>query len=132
MHAMLRLPQINLYSRDAARLMSFYEMLGCRETFRTPKTARVPDHVELKLDGFTIGTASVTAASRDHGLDPNLDGRAMELVLWADDTDAEFTRLTRAGARVLSEPHDWLTDLRVAWVADPDGNPIQLVQRRAR
>ena len=28
-------------------------------------------------------------------------------------------------------PHDWLDALRVAWVADPDGNPVQLVQHRA-
>lgn len=125
---MLRSPQVTFYSRDVARLMGFYEALGCRETFRTPRTGDTPDHVELDLDGFKIGIASVTAAARDHGLDPDPDGAAAELVLWADDTDAEYERLIRAGARSLSEPHDWLTNLRVAWVADPDGNPIQVVQ----
>jgi hypothetical protein len=25
---------------------------------------------------------------------------------------------------------DFLSDLRLAWVADPDGNPIQLAQKR--
>ncbi|MEU5563084.1 VOC family protein [Micromonospora musae] len=43
---------------------------------------------------------------------------------------ASFARLVAAGARVLSEPHDWLGALRVAWVADFDDNPIELVQRR--
>jgi hypothetical protein len=52
--------------------------------------------------------------------------------LWTEDADAAFARLTAAGAQALSEPHDWLGgSLRVAWVADPDGNPIELVERRA-
>ena len=45
--------------------------------------------------------------------------------------DAAFARLTAAGGRALSEPHDWLDGtLRVAWVADLDGNPVELVERR--
>jgi hypothetical protein len=32
------------------------------------------------------------------------------------------------GAMLLSEPHDFLDHrLRVGWVQDPDGNPIQIV-----
>jgi hypothetical protein len=30
----------------------------------------------------------------------------------------------------MSAPHDWLETLRVAWVADPDGHPVELVQKR--
>jgi glyoxylase I family protein len=26
-------------------------------------------------------------------------------------------------------PHRWLERLLIAWVADPDGNPVQIVQR---
>jgi hypothetical protein len=43
-----------------------------------------------------------------------------------------YGRLVGAGAPSLSAPHDWLADLRLAWVADPDGNPIQLVGHRAK
>jgi catechol 2,3-dioxygenase-like lactoylglutathione lyase family enzyme len=128
---MFRNPAINVYSRDVVRLVTFYQGLGFRETFRTPKSGP-PDHVELALDGFTIGIASVEAAIADHGLNPRLDGRPVEIVLWTDDTDGEYARLTAAGAPSLSAPHDWLSDLRLAWVADPDGNPIQLVERRDR
>jgi predicted enzyme related to lactoylglutathione lyase len=124
-------PQINLYSHDVVRLVTFYEGVGFRETFRTPKEGP-PDHIELGLDGFTIGIASAEGAAAHHGLNPNLDGRPVEIVLWTDDTDGDYARLTREGAPSLSEPHDWLSDLRLAWVADPDGNPIQLAQRRQR
>ena len=126
---MFRRPAINIYSHDVMRLVRFYEALGFRETFRTPKQG-APVHVEVVLDDFTIGIADVEAATRDHGLSPNLAGRPVEIVLWSDDVDADYARLTADGAPSLSAPHDFLSDLRAAWVADPDGNPIQLVQHR--
>jgi len=123
-------PQINIYSADVERALRFYNGLGFEERFRyAPHGA--PVHVELVLDGFTLGIADADAARTDHGLTPSLDGRTVEVVLWCTDTDDAFARLTAEGAAVLSEPHDWLDDLRVAWVTDPDRNPIQLVQRRS-
>lgn len=122
-------PQITLYSDDVPRAMRFYAGLGFTETFRYAPAGE-PVHVELVLDGFTLGIADIDAARSDHGLSPSVDGQAIELVLWCDDTDAAFARLTAAGAKPLSQPHDWLDDLRVAWVADPDLNPIQLVAHR--
>ena len=130
---MFSTPQVNLYSEDVVRSVDFYRSLGFEETFRTPREG-TPIHVELELDGFTVGIAAVTSAVADHGLDLDLSkpGRRMELLLWTDDTDAAFARLTAAGARALSEPHDWLDGtLRLAWVADPDNNPIELAQRRS-
>jgi catechol 2,3-dioxygenase-like lactoylglutathione lyase family enzyme len=124
-----RTPAINIYSHDVLRLVAFYEGLGFRETFRTPQDGP-PVHVEVVLDGFTIGIASVEAAIGDHGLSPDLGGRPVEILLWTDDTDRDYSRLIAEGAPSLSAPHDWLSDLRLAWVADPDGNPIQLAQHR--
>ena len=125
-----RNPMINIYSHDLGRLAGFYERLGFRETFRTPEEG-APVHVEVTLDDFTIGIASVDAAAADHGLSPELGGRPIEIVLWTDDVDRDHRRLTADGAPTLSRPHDFLDGaLRAAWVADPDGNPIQLVQRR--
>jgi catechol 2,3-dioxygenase-like lactoylglutathione lyase family enzyme len=124
---MFRNPAVNIYSHDTVRLVAFYEGLGFRETFRTPREGQ-PVHVEVTLDGFTIGIASVDAAVADHGLRPELGGRPVEIVLWTDDTDRDYARLTTNGAPSLSPPHDFLAHLRLAWVADPDGNPIQLAQ----
>jgi catechol 2,3-dioxygenase-like lactoylglutathione lyase family enzyme len=127
--ATFRNPAINIYTHDVMRLVRFYTSLGFQETFRTP-SERTPVHVEVALDGFIIGIASVEAASADHGLSPDLGGRAVEIVLWTDATDRDYARLTTEGASSLSPPHDFLANLRVAWVTDPDGNPVQLVQRR--
>ncbi len=127
---MFSAPQITLYSADVRRAVDFYAGLGFTEAFRYAPAGE-PVHVELRLDGFTLGIADVEAAKADHGLAPDLTGQAVEVVLWCDDTDAAFAALTAAGTPVLSEPHDWLDDLRLAWVADPDRNPIQLVSRRS-
>ena len=84
------------------------------------------------MDGFKLGIASAASAAADHGLELDLDqpGRGLEIALWTDDVDASFADLVDAGARALSAPHDWLDGtLRVAWVADPDDNPVELVER---
>ena len=121
--ATFRNPAINMYSHDVVRLARFYEDLGFRQTFRTPNEG-TPVHVELTLDGFTMGIASADAAIAYHGLSPDLSGRPVEIVLWTDNTDRDYARLTVGGAPSLSPPHDFLANLRAAWVADPDGIPF--------
>jgi predicted enzyme related to lactoylglutathione lyase len=125
-----RAPMINLYSRDLPRAVAFYSGMGFVETFRAPASGE-PSHIELKLDGFTLGIATIEAARRHHGLRPEGEGRWIEIVVWTDDTDAALSALVATGAPVLSPAHDFLDGrLRAAWIADPDGNPVQLVQRR--
>jgi catechol 2,3-dioxygenase-like lactoylglutathione lyase family enzyme len=125
-----RAPMINLYSRDLSRAAQFYSDLGFVEAFRTPSSG-APAHIELKLDGFTLGIATMAAAAEHHRLRPGGEGHWIEIVLWTDDTDAALSALVAKGAPLLSPAHDFLDGkLRAAWIADPDGNPIQLVQRK--
>lgn len=126
-----RRPSINLYSRDLPRALASYRGLGFAETFRTPASGEI-EHVELELDGFTLGIATIQAARQTHGLQPGAGGGSIEIVLWTDDTDAAVGELAGGGATVLSPAHDFLGGrLRSAWIADPDGNPVQIVQRRS-
>jgi len=113
---MFRSPQINIYSRDLAKAQSFYASLGFKETFRTPPTGN-PSHVELQLDGFKLGIATIEAAQHHHGLATGGEGRWIEIVLWTDDTDTAIERLTTAEAPVLSPAHDFLDGrLRAGWI----------------
>jgi lactoylglutathione lyase len=60
---------VNLYTHDIEAGLRFYrDLLGFEETFRTP-TEGVPEHVELRLNGFTIGLGTVEAARRVHGVE---------------------------------------------------------------
>jgi predicted enzyme related to lactoylglutathione lyase len=126
---MFRSPQVNLYTRDMSRALAFYRDLGFVETFRYPKEGS-PEHVELQLDGFVLGIATEETARANHGLSPDLAGHSVEFVLWTDDVDAAIDEFAARGATVLSRPHDWLENLRIAWVSDSDGNPIQIVANR--
>ena len=130
-------PAINVYSHDVTRLAGFYEGLGFRETFRTPKEG-TPVHVEVGLDGFTIGIAAVDAAIEDHGLSPNLNGRPVEIVLWTDDVDRDYARLTGEGrpfaqraARFPVRPPPRL-DRRPGRQPDPAGAEANVTATRRR
>jgi predicted enzyme related to lactoylglutathione lyase len=121
---------INLYSRDLSRAVAFYSNLGFVETFRTPASGE-PVHIELTKDGFIPGIATMEAAKEQHGLRPGGEGRGIEIVLWTNDADAAANALVAKGAPLLSPAHDFLDGkLRSAWIADTDGNPIQLVQQK--
>jgi lactoylglutathione lyase len=58
------------------------------ETFRTP-TEGVPEHVELRLGGFTVGLGTVEAAKRVHGVEAEPGRPSMVLVIWTDDVDKD-------------------------------------------
>jgi catechol 2,3-dioxygenase-like lactoylglutathione lyase family enzyme len=125
---MFRTPQVILFSEDLQRAVAFYARLGFTETFRVP-TEGEPIHVDLALDDYKIGIAAVASTRDDHGLDPIPSGQRAAVILWTDDVSAAFAELTGMGAPALAPPHEWLGHLLIAWSADPDGNPIQIVQR---
>lgn len=125
--SLFRSPQVVLFSDDLPRAVAFYARLGFTETFRVP-TEGEPIHVDLVLDGYKIGIASVASTRDDHGLDPVPDGQRAAVILWTDDAAAAFAELTADGAPTLAAPRKWLGRLLIAWTADPDGNPIQIVQ----
>jgi glyoxylase I family protein len=123
-------PEVILFSEDVARSTEFYKSLGFAETFRIPQEGP-PIHVDLQLDGYKIGFASIDSARQDHGLDPIAIGQRATITLWTQDTATAYLTLTTAGIPGLAAPSTWLDRLLIAWVQDPDGHPIQLVQRLA-
>lgn len=122
---------VNLYTADIEAGLGFYrDLLGFEETFRTPREG-TPEHVELALNGFTLGLGTVEAARSVHGVDASPGSAAMALVVWTDDVDTAFAHLTSAGAPVVQPPHDSGNDNRNALVRDPDGNLVEIVAKVA-
>jgi lactoylglutathione lyase len=120
---------VNLYTHDIEAGLRFYrDLLGFTETFRTPAEG-VPEHVELRLGGFTVGLGTVEAARRAHGVDPAPGSAAMALVVWTDDVDAAWRDLQAAGVPVLQEPHNTGNSNRAALLRDPDGNLVEIVAK---
>lgn len=123
-----RSPQVILFSADVERAAAFYRSFGFSECFRTPDSGE-PIHVDLELDGMRFGIASIISTRDDHGLSPVEAGQRAAVILWCDDVDAALALTATRGIPTLAEPVPWLERLRIAWIADPDGHPVQLVQR---
>lgn len=125
--SVFRAPQVVLFSENLPRAVAFYTALGFVEAFRTPAEGD-PIHVDLVLDGYRIGIASGASCRDDHGLDPLVEGQRAAVILWTDDTAKAYAELVGSGVTGLAGPKEWLGRLLIAWVADPDGNAVQLVQ----
>jgi predicted enzyme related to lactoylglutathione lyase len=86
----------------------------------------------LDNDGFTVfgqsggGTLLVVTHSEVRG--PNGDPARYFVSLSTDDVDTEFGRLKGAGVRVIEAPSRQGPNLRIATLADPEGNLFSLVQ----
>jgi lactoylglutathione lyase len=121
---------VNLYTSDIEAALRFYrDLLGFEESFRAP-TDGTPEHVELGLEGFTIGLGTVEAARRVHGVDALPGSPGMVLVVWTDDVDQSFADLVAAGVPVMQVPHDTGNNNRNALLRDPDGNLVEIVAKR--
>ena len=121
-------PQVILFVADCERAAEFYRVFGFRETYRSAE--HDPVKVELELGGFCLGLALPGPAADSHGLTPVTGGHRACITLWTDDVVAAHARALEAGATDHRGPHPFLGgQLRVAFVEDPDGHPVQLVQR---
>lgn len=121
-----RAAQVILFTDDLPRAAAFYLRLGFTETFRVPADGE-PVHVDFVLNGYKLGIATAAAAAEDHGLAPIAEGQRVAVILWTDDTASAYAELVASGTPALSAPHMFLGRV-IAWTADPDGNPIQIVE----
>lgn len=119
--------QIILFTRDIDRAATFYGAVGFEEMFRTP-TEGTPIHVDLVLDGYRLGLATESSTRDDHGLKPAANGQRAAVILWTDDVPSRYARLVELGATPIKPPSSWLDQLLIAWVEDPDGHLVQVVQ----
>ncbi len=120
---------VNLYTRDIEAGLRFYrDLLGFTETFRTP-AGGIPEHVELRLGGFTVGLGTVEAARKVHGVEAAPGSPAMVLVVWTGDVEAACAELRAAGVPLVQPPHDTGNSNRNALLRDPDGNLVEIVAK---
>jgi catechol 2,3-dioxygenase-like lactoylglutathione lyase family enzyme len=120
---------VNLYTRDIEAGLHFYrDLLGFTETFRTPAEG-IPEHVELRLEGFTIGLGTVEAAKNVHGVEAAPGSPAMVLVVWTDDVDNAYGELIAARVPAVQPPHNSGNNNRNALLRDPDGNLVEIVAK---
>lgn len=114
-----------LAASDLARSAAVYERLGFVETYRYPSEGK-PEFVALELDGASLGIAEIAEPIHRRPLEATSGYRGFELCVYTTDVDAAVEALRAGGVPVLAEPADQPWGERLAYVEDPDGNPVHL------
>jgi lactoylglutathione lyase len=120
-----------LYVADVERSARFYaDGFGFELSFRWPKEGQV-DYAYLRLPaGVGIGLTTIAAAEQVQAR-PLARARmpSFELCIEAADVDSACAHLVGLGAVILTTPKDMPWGERVAYVEDPDGHPVHILQR---
>ncbi|GAB4195069.1 MAG: hypothetical protein OHK0022_11550 [Roseiflexaceae bacterium] len=110
---------------DLEQTLAFYVLLGIRESFRLNH----PDGSLMLVYLHIAGDRFIEVFPGGAPPDPARSGGSfMHLCLITDDLHAEVERLRQAGVAIDQEPKVGLDHNWQAWIHDPDGNPIELMQ----
>jgi len=123
----MRAHHIAIYTRDLARLEAFYtQTLG----FPVARRWDAPGIVFVDAGGLWIELTRQDApddGTRPRALDQGVG--LNHLALQVDNVDVAFRELVGKGVRALAAP-DSYENVRVAFLADPDGNVLELIEDR--
>ena len=117
---------VAVVTTDVERAAKFYtDALGFREVGRL-ETSHSGTLVFLSLGGTMVELfgGGKPRASGDTG-----EVGYRHIALLVDDTDAEYERLKGLGVEFTMEPATVESGLRIAFFKDPDGSPIEIMQR---
>jgi lactoylglutathione lyase len=108
---------------DLDRSLDFYAALGIRESFRL-------HHADgsLMLVYLHLGGDRFLELFPDGPEAPVTGGSFMHLCLVSDDLHADVASLAHQGIVIDRRPSLGLDDNWQAWLTDPDGNAIELMQ----
>jgi lactoylglutathione lyase len=123
----MRTLHFGLRVADLERSLAFYAALGYEVVGSVPSSS-VGDLTMIKLPGDAFVTielvwgSSASAAGRGDGLS--------HFVIKVESMDAVLVHLAAEGFRPDEPPGspDGSNEFRTAWITDPDGNRIELVQ----
>jgi lactoylglutathione lyase len=113
-----------VYARDITLTVGFYQRLGFQEHVRLPPEGEA-GYVGLRRGDYELAIVTTQSPEQLIGVRVGSEPR-FEMFVYVDDVDEAVGKLRGAGDQVLKEPADMFWGERVAYVADPDGNPVAL------
>ena len=113
-----------VFASQVARTASFYEKLGFERHFQLPAEGD-PGYVGLRRAEYEIAVVAAEWPEQQYGLATG-DRVRFEMFVYVDDVDGTVDKLRAFGMAVLREPAPMPWGERVAYVSDPDGNPVAL------
>lgn len=109
---------------DLEKTLAFYEQLGIKESFRLNH-----DDGSLMLVYLHVaGDRFIEVFPNGPEPDPNRKSSFRHLCLVVDDIVAEVEKLRSLGIEIDREVKTGRDTNLQAWIHDPDGNPIELMQ----
>ncbi len=111
---------------DLERTVAFYEALGLECTSRT----EIPNAREAILENTSKGGKIQLAQQNDQDGPIDMGNAFWKLYVNTDDVESTYRAALDAGATTVMEPQRldrW--PVTIAFVADPDGYQVELVQR---
>ena len=120
-------PMLSVESLEAS--LRFYEArLGGERSYQFPGEGEAA-FVVLRFDQTELGLGQLGAGPSLHGQPQRpATGHRIELCLYVSGLDATVAALAAQGAPVLLKPTAQPWGERVAYVGDPDGNLVMLVE----
>lgn len=118
-----------IYARDVNAAVGFYERLGFEKRYQWPPNGE-PDYVGLRRDESDLGIVHESSPQQMIGQSMG-DGPRFDLFVYVDDVDAATDSMRAAGVPVLRDAEDMPWGERIAFVSDPDGNPVTLAASTA-
>jgi lactoylglutathione lyase len=116
-----------IHTPEVKRSAAFYaERLGFHEIFRMPPGDDA-GYIGLELEDSRLGIVDEAWPAERIGARRG-DAPRFELWVYVDDVDATVAQMREADVPVLAEPEDMPWGERMAYVSDPDGNPVALAQ----
>ncbi|MEU6818442.1 VOC family protein [Streptomyces sp. NPDC046860] len=113
-----------IFAEHVPATAAFYERLGFTRTRQNPPEGE-PTYVALAR-----GTAELAVVDADWPADRHGSavgtGPRFEMFVLVDDLDTTLKELTDAGVPSLRDPVEMPWGERIAYVTDPDGNPVAL------
>ena len=111
-------------ARDVEETLAFYKLLGIEEAFRLNH-----DDGSLMLVYLHVsGDRFIEVFPGGPEPDPNRLQSFMHICLLTEDLGGVVERLRGEGVRIDREPVEGLDGNLQAWIQDPDGNAIELMQ----
>jgi lactoylglutathione lyase len=115
-----------VFASDVSATAAFFERLGFERHFQLPPEGE-PGYVGLRRGAYEVAVVANEWPAEQYGLQLG-DGVRFELFVYVDELDRLVEELRAAGVAVLREPTDMPWGERVAYVTDPDGNPVALAE----
>jgi lactoylglutathione lyase len=116
-----------IFAKRVIATTAFYKRLGFQQHFQLPPEGE-PGYVGLRRGSAELSVVDAGWPQEQYGLAIG-NGVRFEMFVYVDDLDATVEQL-RTDTAILREPADMPWGERIAYVADPDGNPVALAAQR--